>query len=532
MASTGAQPAGLVGIVVVSHSRALARGAVQLAREMLHGRRLRIEIAAGLDDTTFGTDAAQILEAITNADSGTGVVVLMDLGSAVLSAELALELLDEHARAGVLLCPAPLVEGLIVAAVAAAAGADRDEVAAEALGALAGKASHLGAPTPGLGDRPGPDTVGVGPDTLTAAFVVTNAHGLHARPAARVVQAVRMLDARVALRNSTTGSAWVPAASLSKVATLGALHGHDIEVRVSGHQGREALDHLLTLAARGFDDDDLDPSGGARRRRRERSYGRADPAPPRRTDRGLTRRRHRPRMVHAGSSDRPHRSRRRRPGGRVAPAQGIPRHRSPTRAACPRPRRARGRRGRSGDLRRPPATARRRRPARRGTHQGRRRPSRRARLGGRRRAHRSRAGSCGAAARTKTCPAPRAHTPGGWPGLTARRPVSSWVTGPSPLWAVVHHCGRKSGRDLTFPVAVRPTAEDRVRRGRPPRRGLDRDVLVGVTTASPRAAGMARLSTLRRRSRCCCMPTALQCAITLRARQADEPEVLGFRPGR
>jgi phosphoenolpyruvate-protein phosphotransferase len=129
------------------------------------------------------------------------------------------------------------------------------------LGALAGKASHLGAPTLGLGDRPEPDSVGVGPDTLTAAFVVTNAHGLHARPASRVVQAVRMLDARVALRNRTTGSAWVPAASLSKVATLGALCGHEIEVRVSGNQGREALDHLLTLAARGFDDD-LDARGG------------------------------------------------------------------------------------------------------------------------------------------------------------------------------------------------------------------------------------------------------------------------------
>ena len=109
-----------VGLVVVSHSRALARAAVALAQEMLHGKQIRIAVAAGLDETTFGTDAAQIVDAITAADQGAGVVVLMDLGSAVLSAELALELLDDDARERVVLCPAPLVEGLVVAAVAAA----------------------------------------------------------------------------------------------------------------------------------------------------------------------------------------------------------------------------------------------------------------------------------------------------------------------------------------------------------------------------------------------------------------------------
>ena len=136
-----------VGLVVVSHSRALARAAVALAAEMLHGRPLRIEVAAGLDDTTFGTDAVGIMEAIERADGPAGVVVLMDLGSAVLSAELALDLLaDPSVRDRVTLSPAPIVEGLIVAAVAAAGGASRAEVAAEARGALMGKAAHLSTP--------------------------------------------------------------------------------------------------------------------------------------------------------------------------------------------------------------------------------------------------------------------------------------------------------------------------------------------------------------------------------------------------
>ena len=135
-----------VGLVVVSHSRPLAEAAVTLARQMLPGRDVAIEVAAGTEDGGLGTDAVAISAAITAAaaDAGDGVVVLMDLGSAVLSAETALELLDDDVRERVLLSPGPLVEGLIGAAVVAAGGADRDRVAAEALRGLAPKQAHLG----------------------------------------------------------------------------------------------------------------------------------------------------------------------------------------------------------------------------------------------------------------------------------------------------------------------------------------------------------------------------------------------------
>lgn len=133
-----------VGLVVVSHSRPLADAAVELARQMLPGREQAIEVAAGTDDGGLGTDAAAITAAITAADSGDGVVVLMDLGSAVMSAETALEFLDDDLRARVVLSPAALVEGLVGAAVVAAGGADRDRVATEALRGLAPKEAHLG----------------------------------------------------------------------------------------------------------------------------------------------------------------------------------------------------------------------------------------------------------------------------------------------------------------------------------------------------------------------------------------------------
>jgi PTS hybrid protein len=119
---------------------------------MLPGRELAVEVAAGDVDGGLGTDATAIAAAMTAADSGDGVVVLMDLGSAVLSAETALELVDDDVRERVVLSPAPLVEGLVGAAVTASAGAARAQVAAEALRGLAPKQAHLsGAPAAGGG---------------------------------------------------------------------------------------------------------------------------------------------------------------------------------------------------------------------------------------------------------------------------------------------------------------------------------------------------------------------------------------------
>jgi phosphoenolpyruvate-protein phosphotransferase/dihydroxyacetone kinase phosphotransfer subunit len=241
----------VTGIVVVSHSRALATAAVQLATEMVQGQDVRIAVAAGLDETTLGTDATAIADAVAEVDDGTGVVVLMDLGSAVLSAELACELIDPELAQRVTLSPAPLVEGLVVAAVAAAGGAEPAEVAAEAGAALLAKQSQLGGPGDG-GRRPDEP----GGTAVTGEFEVRNAHGLHARPAAALVRLVRSADADVQVRNATTDSGWVPAASLSRLATLGAGQGHRVGIRATGPDAGRVLADLLALAARNFDEPD------------------------------------------------------------------------------------------------------------------------------------------------------------------------------------------------------------------------------------------------------------------------------------
>ena len=110
----------MVGLVIVSHSWKIAEGVVDLACQMAQGFE-GIKAAGGLEDGEIGTDATRILAAIEEVNSGDGVLLLCDLGSAIMSAETAIELLDDP-DANVRIADCPLVEGAIVAAVEAYAG--------------------------------------------------------------------------------------------------------------------------------------------------------------------------------------------------------------------------------------------------------------------------------------------------------------------------------------------------------------------------------------------------------------------------
>lgn len=123
-----------VGIVIVSHSRKLAEGVRDMAEQMAGGM-VTIRAVGGTASGALGTNPDAILEALRATDSGDGILVLMDLGSAVMSAETALELAGDTLASRVILSDAPVVEGAIVAAVEASIGHGLDEVAEAALGA-------------------------------------------------------------------------------------------------------------------------------------------------------------------------------------------------------------------------------------------------------------------------------------------------------------------------------------------------------------------------------------------------------------
>ncbi len=117
----------MVGIVIVSHSSKVAEGIVDLCEEMSMGK-VKMKAAGGTGDGRIGTDATKIFEAIEMVDDGDGVLILVDMGSAVMSAELAIELLDEDIQKRVKIADAPILEGSIGSVVQASTGSSLEEV--------------------------------------------------------------------------------------------------------------------------------------------------------------------------------------------------------------------------------------------------------------------------------------------------------------------------------------------------------------------------------------------------------------------
>lgn len=124
----------MVGIVIVSHSAKVAEGILDLAIQMAKPGQ-KIVAAGGMSDGSIGADATKISQAIMKAFSDDGVVILVDLGSAILSTEAVLESMDDQQRLLVKVADAPILEGAIAAVAAASVGSALDEVLATAVSA-------------------------------------------------------------------------------------------------------------------------------------------------------------------------------------------------------------------------------------------------------------------------------------------------------------------------------------------------------------------------------------------------------------
>ncbi len=219
-----------VGIVLVSHSAKLAEGLAELAAQMAPD--VTIVPAGGLADGSIGTDYDEVVAATQRADHGDGVVLLYDLGSAQMTAELAVESLADPSAAVV--ADGPLVEGAIAAAVAAQAGQDRKAVAEAAA-------------TAGL-----PEDLALAEATADSVEIELELHndvGLHARPAALLVRALSGFDAEVTVR---LGDQEADGHSVLALMSLGARQGDRIRVRARGPQASAALDKTKELVEGNF----------------------------------------------------------------------------------------------------------------------------------------------------------------------------------------------------------------------------------------------------------------------------------------
>ncbi|MBZ5616746.1 MAG: phosphoenolpyruvate--protein phosphotransferase [Acidobacteriia bacterium] len=256
----------MVGIVLVSHSRKLAAALREMVLQMA-GPELPVEIAAGVGENhgELGTDAVHISEILEPFCAGDGAVVLMDVGSAVLSAKTALELLKAQKVPGwkekLCLCPAPIVEGAVSAAVQASTGAGLEDVCREALTALQPKREQLTVDEPAALSQAEPATrTDINSDTAAPVkeesveldLTIKNEHGLHVRPAASLVQFLNRFHSEVELTNLSNGRGPSPGCSLTSVSLLQARRGDVLHAVIRGADAHELAAQLREFAAASF----------------------------------------------------------------------------------------------------------------------------------------------------------------------------------------------------------------------------------------------------------------------------------------
>ncbi|MBU3210583.1 dihydroxyacetone kinase phosphoryl donor subunit DhaM [Clostridium algidicarnis] len=129
----------MVGLVIISHSSEIAEGTKKLAHEMAN--EVPIAAAGGTEDGRIGSDINKILDAINEVYSDKGVLILFDLGSAFMNAEMAIEMLDDTMKANVEILDVALVEGAITAAVESSMDKNRSEIKEALKGLSLGKIS-------------------------------------------------------------------------------------------------------------------------------------------------------------------------------------------------------------------------------------------------------------------------------------------------------------------------------------------------------------------------------------------------------
>jgi PTS hybrid protein len=247
-----------VGIVFVSHSSRLADGVVALAGQMASS--VPLVAAGGTDDDGIGTSFLKVTEAIEAADQGAGVVVISDLGSALLIAETVYDTLPDEKRASVAVVDVPFVEGGVAAAVAAESGADLRGVTEAAEGArLAWPDAEAAAPEAAAPEAAAPEAAApeaaapetAAPGSVDASgrhvreVVLRNRDGLHARPAAEFVKLASTFPVKVTVNGKD-------AKSLLGIMSLGLTAGKTAEIASEDAGGREAVDALAALVESGF----------------------------------------------------------------------------------------------------------------------------------------------------------------------------------------------------------------------------------------------------------------------------------------
>lgn len=225
-----------VSLVLVTHSEVLARGVQILLAQMAPD--IRVVAAGGMDDGSFGTSVDLVLDALVEATSREGTIVLGDIGTAMLTARAAIDCRGGSAESFALV-DAPLVEGAVAAAVAAQGGGALADVVKAAR--QAGRLMDSDIETEGARAQ-----LAEPAEVIHRSLLLREEVGLHARPAAMVARCASDYDAEVTVNG-------VDGRSVLELMQLGLIAGDRVSLRAWGPQADDVIEALSTMFADGFE---------------------------------------------------------------------------------------------------------------------------------------------------------------------------------------------------------------------------------------------------------------------------------------
>ncbi|MDO5672446.1 MAG: dihydroxyacetone kinase phosphoryl donor subunit DhaM [Actinomycetaceae bacterium] len=230
-----------VGIVIVSHSARLAEGVVELAAQMAPD--VVLLAAGGTDEGTLGSSFSTIKDtielALVSVGEGGHVVLVADLGSAIMTTEAVMDVLEDPGH--IHLAHGPLVEGAVAGAVAAQQGGTA-LIVTTAIEQACTQIVAANAP-----QAPAPIELKPEEEVLEPVLAtVCDETGLHARPAALLARMASDFDADVRING-------VDAASVLSLMGLGIKHGDQVLVSAEGPQAAQALSAIVSAIEKGLD---------------------------------------------------------------------------------------------------------------------------------------------------------------------------------------------------------------------------------------------------------------------------------------
>ena len=236
----------MVSLIFVSHSYELAKTAVDYIRKVTNTN-VKMAFSGGTGDnhSEMGTDSIDVFNAIESVYSDDGVLIFCDLGSALISSELAISMLDEEKSVNVRMTSAPFIESGINAAIQSSLNKSLDEVVSEAIESLTPKISYVK-------DKLDYNTVEVSNDIefkdyVKGEYKILLENGFHARPVFMFINIIANSKSLVYISNKTKHKAPVSADSITKVTLLNIEYGDIMEIYAKGPDAEQVLERFEYL---------------------------------------------------------------------------------------------------------------------------------------------------------------------------------------------------------------------------------------------------------------------------------------------